>query len=193
MMVSKVNERMLESYIYARDRFLKPNGKMFPSLGRIHIAAFTDPVLHSELLGKAMFWTSPNFYGVDLTSLHSPATRSFFNQVDSQSNLGISTSLSGCLLDSSCRVLLSVPLTTIACLGVQVVIDAFDPGLLVSHTNSHVIDFMTATENDLLDIHIPLDLKAGAVTLREGKPFPAKFHGKLTCGSADVLQQEQAA
>lgn len=31
-----VNERMLESYIYARDAFLKPGGKMFPQLGRIH-------------------------------------------------------------------------------------------------------------------------------------------------------------
>lgn len=25
-----VNERMLESYIYARDHFLKPGGKLFP-------------------------------------------------------------------------------------------------------------------------------------------------------------------
>lgn len=25
-----VNERMLETYLYARDRFLKPGGKMFP-------------------------------------------------------------------------------------------------------------------------------------------------------------------
>lgn len=25
-----VNERMLETYIYARKRFLKPGGKMFP-------------------------------------------------------------------------------------------------------------------------------------------------------------------
>lgn len=31
-----VNERMIESYIYARDAFLKPGGKMFPQLGRIH-------------------------------------------------------------------------------------------------------------------------------------------------------------
>lgn len=29
-----VNERMLETYIIARDRFLKPGGKMFPGLGR---------------------------------------------------------------------------------------------------------------------------------------------------------------
>ena len=25
-----VNERMLETYIFARDRFLKPGGRMFP-------------------------------------------------------------------------------------------------------------------------------------------------------------------
>lgn len=25
-----VNERMLETFIYARDHFLKPNGKIFP-------------------------------------------------------------------------------------------------------------------------------------------------------------------
>ncbi|KAG2428349.1 hypothetical protein HXX76_010494 [Chlamydomonas incerta] len=31
-----LNERMLESYLHARDRFLKPGGKMFPCLGRIH-------------------------------------------------------------------------------------------------------------------------------------------------------------
>lgn len=29
-----VNERMLESYVIARDRFLAPEGKMFPTAGR---------------------------------------------------------------------------------------------------------------------------------------------------------------
>ena len=32
-----MNERMLESYIIARDRFLVPNGKMFPSQGRLEL------------------------------------------------------------------------------------------------------------------------------------------------------------
>ena len=36
-----VNERMIETFLYARDHFLKPGGKMFPTLGRIHAAAFT--------------------------------------------------------------------------------------------------------------------------------------------------------
>ncbi len=29
-----VNERMLETYLYARDHFLKPGGKMFPQVRR---------------------------------------------------------------------------------------------------------------------------------------------------------------
>jgi len=76
-----VNERMLESYIYARDRFLKPGGKMFPQLGRVHVAAFSDEVLFNEVLAKAQFWVQPNFYGVDVTSLYNSAVDSYFAQV----------------------------------------------------------------------------------------------------------------
>lgn len=32
-----VNERMLESYLYARDHFLKPGGKMFPVGGLVGV------------------------------------------------------------------------------------------------------------------------------------------------------------
>lgn len=38
-----VHERMIESYIFARDRFLKPGGAMVPSMGTIYVA----PVLFS--------------------------------------------------------------------------------------------------------------------------------------------------
>lgn len=139
-----VNERMLETYLYARDHFLKPGGAMYPvrgvgvgvilgwvsgsefgagfesvcglqctystplalcltrhlhmlpslvavcpplfallpqALGRIHAAAFSDVALYSELYHKATFWTSPNFYGVNLTNLHHPALEGYFSQV----------------------------------------------------------------------------------------------------------------
>jgi type I protein arginine methyltransferase len=76
-----VNERMLESYIYARDTFLKPGGKLFPRVGRIHVAAFSDSILYSEIATKAQFWQQPSFYGVDLTCLHTPAAAGYFNQV----------------------------------------------------------------------------------------------------------------
>lgn len=76
-----VNERMLESYIYARDRHLKPGGKMFPGIGRVYVAAFSDEVLHAEVASKAAFWEQPCFYGVDLTCLRAPAAAGYFSQV----------------------------------------------------------------------------------------------------------------
>ena len=40
-----INERMLESYVIARDRFLVPNGKMFPTLGRCaHLQSLSPPM-----------------------------------------------------------------------------------------------------------------------------------------------------
>lgn len=75
-----VNERMLESYIISRDRFLNPNGKMFPSLGRIHMAPFSDEYLHVEIASKALFWQQPNYYGVDLTALYETAFQGYFSQ-----------------------------------------------------------------------------------------------------------------
>ncbi|XP_039037843.1 probable histone-arginine methyltransferase 1.3 [Hibiscus syriacus] len=75
-----VNERMLESYIIARDRFLVPNGKMFPSIGRIHMAPFSDEYLFVEIANKALFWQQQNYYGVDLTPLYGSAFQGYFSQ-----------------------------------------------------------------------------------------------------------------
>lgn len=75
-----VNERMLESYVIARDRFLLPNGKMFPTLGRMHMAPFSDEYLFVEIANKALFWQQQNYYGVDLTPLHGSAFQGYFSQ-----------------------------------------------------------------------------------------------------------------
>ncbi|XP_020220631.1 probable histone-arginine methyltransferase 1.3 [Cajanus cajan] len=75
-----VNERMLESYVIARDRFLTPNGKMFPTVGRIHMAPFSDEYLFVEIANKALFWQQQNYYGVDLTPLHGTAFQGYFSQ-----------------------------------------------------------------------------------------------------------------
>ncbi|KAF5465482.1 hypothetical protein F2P56_015489, partial [Juglans regia] len=75
-----VNERMLESYVIARDRFLVPNGKMFPTVGRIHMAPFSDEYLFVEIANKALFWQQHNYYGVDLTPLHGSAFQGYFSQ-----------------------------------------------------------------------------------------------------------------
>jgi histone-arginine methyltransferase CARM1 len=43
-----LNERMLETYVIARDRFLRPEGKMFPSSAHLCILPFTDEALYNE-------------------------------------------------------------------------------------------------------------------------------------------------
>ncbi|KAK7938595.1 hypothetical protein WMY93_001921 [Mugilogobius chulae] len=60
------NERMLESYLHAK-KFLKPSGKMFPTIGDVHLAPFTDEQLYMEQFTKANFWYQPSFHGVDLS------------------------------------------------------------------------------------------------------------------------------
>ncbi|KAL9237698.1 hypothetical protein vseg_012218 [Gypsophila vaccaria] len=75
-----VNERMLESYVIARDRFLVPTGKMFPGVGRIHMAPFSDEQLFVEIASKALFWQQQNYFGVDLSSLHGSAFEGYFTQ-----------------------------------------------------------------------------------------------------------------
>jgi hypothetical protein len=68
-----VNERMLETYVYARRHMLKPGGKMFPGAGQMYVAAFSDAVLFNEQLGMAAFWANEAFYGVNLRALHADA------------------------------------------------------------------------------------------------------------------------
>tara|TARA_B110000977_G_C11087598_1_gene495378 strand:+ start:3493 stop:5331 length:1839 start_codon:yes stop_codon:yes gene_type:complete len=77
------NERMIESYLIARDIYLKPNGDMFPNQGRVHCSLFEDGVLHHEINDKASFWTSresADFYGVDLSPLRKSASSHYFRQ-----------------------------------------------------------------------------------------------------------------
>eukprot|EP00403_Amphidinium_massartii_P018963 CAMPEP_0178428996 /NCGR_PEP_ID=MMETSP0689_2-20121128/30570_1 /TAXON_ID=160604 /ORGANISM="Amphidinium massartii, Strain CS-259" /LENGTH=543 /DNA_ID=CAMNT_0020050795 /DNA_START=20 /DNA_END=1652 /DNA_ORIENTATION=- len=74
------NERMIESYLCARDRFLKPGGKMFPNIGDLCIAPFSDPVLHWELQNKNLFWKDGNFYGLDLSAAAERCTSEHFKQ-----------------------------------------------------------------------------------------------------------------
>ena len=43
-----LNERMLETYIIARDMFLKPKGLMFPNRSELFIMPFTDETIYNE-------------------------------------------------------------------------------------------------------------------------------------------------
>ncbi len=75
-----LNERMLETYIIARDRFLKKDGKMFPSSSHLCIQPFYDEPVYNEQMSKATFWDNKNFYGLDLTVLKEKAIVEKFQQ-----------------------------------------------------------------------------------------------------------------
>ena len=64
-----LNERMLETYVIAREKFLKDGGKMFPATAHFCIIPFYDEAIYLEQLNKAVFWDNKNFHGLDLTIL----------------------------------------------------------------------------------------------------------------------------
>ncbi|KAI1718379.1 ribosomal protein l11 methyltransferase (PrmA) domain-containing protein [Ditylenchus destructor] len=84
-----VNERMLESYVHSR-KFLKPDGRMFPTTADLHFALFSDEALYLEQSQRCSFWCQENFHGVNLASLKNQAFEEVFRQpvVDSW-NMGI--------------------------------------------------------------------------------------------------------
>lgn len=57
------HERMMESFLMARDRYLKPNGSLYPTRGSIHFSPFTDATLWTETINKACWWDQSDFYG----------------------------------------------------------------------------------------------------------------------------------
>jgi len=71
---------MIETYLCARDRFLKPGGKMFPNVGNLCIAPFSDAVLHWEQQNKNGFWKNTSFYGVNLTAVLPRCSKEYFRQ-----------------------------------------------------------------------------------------------------------------
>jgi len=104
-----VHERMLESYMIARQMFLKPGGRMFPSTGTIFAAPFTDAgacllprlahprratehaphhpsswphpaALWQEQMSKVAFWRNTDFYGLDISCLAAAAATDHFSQ-----------------------------------------------------------------------------------------------------------------
>ncbi|KAI9468200.1 hypothetical protein LPJ78_001971 [Coemansia sp. RSA 989] len=74
-----VHERMIESFIYARDHFLRPGGAMLPSSGTIQLAPLSDAALWNETLTKARFWQQRSFYNVDLNPYFEAAFDELFS------------------------------------------------------------------------------------------------------------------
>ena len=65
-----LNERMLETFVIARQKFLKPGGRMFPTKAELFLVPFNDQALADEQSLKSDFWKTTNFFGVDVSCLH---------------------------------------------------------------------------------------------------------------------------
>ena len=74
-----LHERMLEVFALAREKWGKPNCKMFPTTGTIYIAPFCDRDLYQQRKDGASFWNQ-SVYGVDLHALESKAQKQLFSQ-----------------------------------------------------------------------------------------------------------------
>ncbi|KAL7072946.1 hypothetical protein ACQ4LE_008011 [Meloidogyne hapla] len=74
-----VNERMLESYLFAK-KFLKEGGRMFPTQANLQIALFSDEQVYLEQTARSSFWTQESFHGVNLSSLKNAALEEVFRQ-----------------------------------------------------------------------------------------------------------------
>lgn len=76
---SLINERMLESYVFAR-KFLKPGGKMFPTTSTMYFSLFSDELVYQENVQKTNFWWNESFHGINISSLRSQAFTEVFKQ-----------------------------------------------------------------------------------------------------------------
>ena len=89
MGVMLVHERMMESFIVGRDRFLKPAGRdgeilpcqIYPSSASIFLAPYSDINWYADAVQKIDYWNNANFYGVDMRCLREAAAKSHFSQV----------------------------------------------------------------------------------------------------------------
>ncbi|ETW00356.1 hypothetical protein H310_07002 [Aphanomyces invadans] len=75
-----VHERMLETYVLGRTKWMKPGGLMFPSTGTMFVCPFTDDSIYQEQMAKVSFWRQQNFYGLDLNCLVDEAMENHFSQ-----------------------------------------------------------------------------------------------------------------
>ncbi|EJT48358.1 protein-arginine N-methyltransferase [Trichosporon asahii var. asahii CBS 2479] len=75
--VMLLHERMVETFLLARDLFLKPGGSILPSAGHIFFCPFSDEGLFNETEQK---FFNQTLFGTDFTALYEPARTEVFAQ-----------------------------------------------------------------------------------------------------------------
>ncbi|WOO80677.1 Histone-arginine methyltransferase CARMER [Vanrija pseudolonga] len=77
--VMLLHERMVESFLLARDLFLKPGGTILPGKGHIFFCPFSDEGLYNETEQKAQFFNQ-TLFGTDFSALYTEARNEAFSQ-----------------------------------------------------------------------------------------------------------------
>lgn len=78
-----VHERMLETFAMAGAKWRRPGSrdfKMFPSVGTMFLAPFSDDAIYREQMAKVAFWEQKDFYGLDLSAMRQRAVENHFSQ-----------------------------------------------------------------------------------------------------------------
>ncbi len=76
------NEQMIQTYLIAKEKWLKPNGMMFPESGHLYVAPLKIDFLHEEIRTKNEAWLyKENFYDLDLTSIFENANFSEISRI----------------------------------------------------------------------------------------------------------------
>jgi hypothetical protein len=58
------HEQMLDSFVLAREKFLRPGGTVFPTKGTMYCGPVCDAEMYSEQVHRANFWNLPQgLYG----------------------------------------------------------------------------------------------------------------------------------
>ncbi|WFD24498.1 type I protein arginine methyltransferase [Malassezia equina] len=122
-----VHERMCETFIEARDKFLRPGGSVFPRTGSLCFSLLNDARLWQEVKARGDWWNMNSFYGVDLTPFTAEARDEAF-----------SSPVVGCFLP------------------VHVVGAAADGANIDSVVCRYVIDFLTIEMAHLKSFDVPL-------------------------------------
>lgn len=74
-------ERGIETVIIARERFLKPEGKLFPCKATLAVAPFSDEARFKGRNAEALyFWTQKDYYGIDMSVMKDAARDEIFRR-----------------------------------------------------------------------------------------------------------------
>lgn len=122
-----VHERMCETFLEARDKFLKPDGAMFPRVGILCFSLLNDVRMWQEVRARGEWWNTTNFYGVDLTPFVAAARTEAF-----------ASPVVGCF--SPTHIVGTTP----------------DGANAESAVCRYMIDFSTISQSDLREFDVPL-------------------------------------